>query len=427
MRASASGRALDAMIRSRRASIGARGADGRGRRSALRFPHASLGARTNASVVGARRAARRQIEDPDMSMSESSRREFLRVTAAASAAISFAGLARARSRSAAQSASPAGKATATQANAMTTALERRKFGKTDMSVAVLGFGGAEIGYEKTDQETVAKLLNAALDAGLNVVDTAECYIDSEVAIGSAIGSRRKEYYLFTKCGHIVDGKTNGSDWSKSGILKSIERSLTRLKTDALDLVQLHSCGLDELKKGECIEALEQAKKDGKTRYIGYSGDSTAAKYAVECGRFDSLQTSVNICDQECIDLTLPLAREKNMGVIAKRPIANAVWRYDAKPDNGYHSEYWSRLQELKYDFAMGDAKNKDGPDGAAAIAMRFTAMQPAVDVLIVGTSKPSRWKQNADLMKAGPLPKELAESIRKRWRETAKSDWIGQT
>ncbi|HUR29713.1 MAG TPA: aldo/keto reductase, partial [Planctomycetota bacterium] len=170
-----------------------------------------------------------------------------------------------------------------------------------------------------------------------------------------------------------------------------------------------------------------AKKEGKTRYIGYSGDSTAARYAVESGRFDSLQTSVSICDQECIELTLPLAKEKSIGVIAKRPIANAVWRYDAKPESGYHHEYWRRLQELKYEFATGDAAKKEGADGPAAVALRFTAMQPAVCVLIVGTTKPERWKQNAELLQAGPLSKKQLEEIRARWKTTAKPDWIGQT
>ena len=208
-----------------------------------------------------------------MNPKSSSRREFLRVSAAATAAASFAALV---SRSRAYGASALAPL----------ALEKRKFGKTDMQVAVLGFGGAEIGYEKTDPQTVGKLLNAALDAGLNVVDTAECYLDSEVQIGAAIGKRRKEYYLFTKCGHILPDESRGDAWSKAAVTASIERSLKRLKTDVIDLVQLHSCSLEELKKGECIEALEAAKKAGKTRYIGYSGDSLAAKYAIECGRFD---------------------------------------------------------------------------------------------------------------------------------------------
>jgi aryl-alcohol dehydrogenase-like predicted oxidoreductase len=350
-----------------------------------------------------------------MSRRSASRREFLEFSAALSlAAWSSSGCARPASAVAAQALVPE-------------PLEHRPFGKTDMRVAVLGFGGAEIGYEKTDKATVAKLLNAALDAGLNVVDTAECYLDSEIAIGETIGSRRKEYYLFTKCGHITPDGKRGDDWTKEGVLKSVERSLKRLKTDVIDLVQLHSCSLAELKKGACIEGLLEAKKQGKARYIGYSGDSLAAKWAVESGQFDALQTSINIADQECIELVLPPAKERRMGVVAKRPIANAAWRYDSKPDSGYHEEYWRRLRELKYEWATGDARKKEGLDGPAAIAMRFTAMQPGVSVLIVGTTKPERWKQNADLMRAGPLPDELAAAIRARWKAVAGPEWVGQT
>lgn len=347
-----------------------------------------------------------------MSTRGSSRREFLRASAAVTAAGAFAQLALASQEPAAKAAS---------------ALERRRFGRTDMDVSILGFGAAEIGYEKVAQTTVDELLNGAIDTGLNVVDTAECYLDSEVQIGKAIGHRRKDYYLFTKCGHAKDESGADLGWSKTGVVRSIERSLKRLKTDAVDLVLLHSCSLEELEKGACIEGLEEAKKAGKTRYIGYSGDSSAARHAIESGRFDALQTSVNLCDQEAIELTLPLAREKGMGVIAKRPIANAVWRYDEEPKNGYHVEYWKRLRALQYPFASGEARDDRGPDGAAGIAMRFTAMQPGVHVLIVGTTKPERWKQNAELLKAGPLSKERLESIRATWKKTATGDWTGQT
>lgn len=350
-----------------------------------------------------------------------SRRQFLHGVSGAGAWIGLSRLAPALGQEPAAGA-PAQEPAAATPNAM----ERRRFGATDMRVAILGFGGAEIGYEGAEQAVVDKLLGAALDAGLNVVDTAECYVDSEDKIGAAIAHRRKDFHLFTKCGHSTPEGVEGGPWSRAAIVASLERSLRRLKTDAVDLLQLHSCSLEELKKGECIAALEELKKAGKTRYIGYSGDSKAALFAIETGRFDTLQTSINFCDQECLELTLPQARKRNMGVIAKRPIANAVWRYDAEPENGYHQEYWRRLQALKYDFASGDARARTDADGPAGVAMRFTAMQPGVHVLIVGTTKPERWKQNAELLRAGPLAPELEAGIRAKWKATAKEDWVGQ-
>jgi len=298
-------------------------------------------------------------------------------------------------------------------------MEKRRLGKTDMDVSVLGFGGSEIGYEKASPETVAKLLNSALDAGLNVIDTAECYYNSEELIGQTVSERRKEFYLFTKCGH-PHGFGEHADWSKDSILKSIERSLDRLKTDRLDLVQLHSCSDTELRKGEAIDALQTARERGYTRYIGYSGDGHAARFAVETGAFDTLQTSINIADQEAIDLTLPLAREKQMGMIAKRPIANAAWKTGHRPIDSYHHEYWERLRKLNYDFLHGDLEK------SISIALRFTLDLPGVHTAIVGTKKRERWEQNAKLLEAGPLDESTFRKIRERWEECAPRTWIGQ-
>lgn len=298
-------------------------------------------------------------------------------------------------------------------------MEKRKYGNTDMEVSVLGFGGAEIGFQGASPKTVSELLNSALDAGLNVIDTAECYVNSEELIGEAIAGRRNNYYLFTKCGHSPESYEIGA-WSKAEIRESIDRSLKRLKTDRIDLVHLHSCSEDELRKGDVIEALQEAKQAGKTRYIGYSGDGQAALYAITCGAFDSLQTSVNICDQESIDLLLPQALQKGMGVIAKRPVANAAWKEKTFPDYFYIQEYWRRLQELKFDFINGRLSEEIG------IALRFTLSVPGVCTAIVGTTQARRWQENAKLLEKGALSAEQFENIRKRWKEIAKKEWVGQ-
>jgi aryl-alcohol dehydrogenase-like predicted oxidoreductase len=298
-------------------------------------------------------------------------------------------------------------------------MEKRTFGKTGLQVTPLGFGGAEIGFEGATPETVTKLLNGALDAGLNVIDTAECYRDSEELIGEAVGHRRGDYNLFTKCGHAEGFAT--ADWSAPALLRSIDRSLQRLRTDRVDLIQLHSCSEELLRKGEVIEALQKARTAGKARFIGYSGDGSAARYAIECGAFDALQTSLSIADQEAIELTLPLAAKHNLGVIAKRPIANAAWKTGSKPVSDYHHAYWERLQVLDYRFLKGDL------NASVATALRFTLSVPGVHTAIVGTTNPARWKQNAALVAQGALPQSEFRAIRDRWKAVAKPDWDGQT
>lgn len=299
-------------------------------------------------------------------------------------------------------------------------MEKRKFGKTDMEFSVLGFGGAEIGYNASQtQEDVNDLLNSALDAGLNVIDTAAAYKTSEQLIGAAVGKRRKDFYLLTKCG-ALDAFTR-FDWSKKGILETIETSLRNLKTDYLDIAQLHSCSAEILQRGEAIEALQRAREKGYTRFIGYSGDNEDARTAIELDVFDSLQTSVSIADQTPIDGNIKLAAEKELGVIAKRPIANAVWRHDAKPTESYHHEYWDRIQKLKFDFL-----NKS-LEAATAAALRFTLSIPGVDTMIVGTTRPNRWQENAKYVAEGKLSNEEFEAIRERWNEVADEDWVGQT
>lgn len=309
-------------------------------------------------------------------------------------------------------------------------MEHRPFGRTGLHVGALGLGASEFGWDKVPQADVDRVVGPALDAGLNVIDTSACYFDSEEKLGRALAGRpRDEYHLFTKCGHASG--LPYEDWTADLVAPSIERSLRRLGTDHVDLVQLHSCSAETLRQGHLIEALQRARDAGKTRLVGYSGDGEDARYAVECGAFDALQTSVSLADQEALDLTLPLARERGMGVIAKRPIANVAWRVGRPPEDGhidtvldqrgYTEVYADRLRQLGYDAL--DAPLQE----AVAFALRFTLSVDGVHTAIVGTTRPGRWEQNARLLEAGALAPEALESVRARWHQAAGPDWTGQT
>jgi aryl-alcohol dehydrogenase-like predicted oxidoreductase len=297
-------------------------------------------------------------------------------------------------------------------------IEKRKLGKTGLEVSVLGFGGAEVGYRGGTKESVAAILNDALDAGLNVIDTAECYMTSEELIGQTVSKRRKDYYLFSKCGHSRGYED--PDWNDVKRLRdSLDRSLQRLKTDHLDVFQLHSCTAEVLRRGDVIDFMMRAKEAGKTRFIGYSGDNDDAFYAVETGAFDTLQTSISVADQSVLDKVLPAAVKRGLGIIAKRPLANVMWTQIDKPD-AYYIDYWERFKKLQFEF------QKRPVGQGVAEALRFTLSVPGVSVAIVGTQKPGRWQENARIVADGPLEPKTFNDLRNRWKETAPSKWVGQ-
>jgi len=288
-------------------------------------------------------------------------------------------------------------------------MEKRRFGKTGFRVSVLGFGAAGSGLKAAPLTTVERLLGKARDSGLNVIDTAPCYGESEELIGRAAQCWRKHFYILTKCGHAAG--LDFADWTPGLIEKSIERSLKRLRTDYLDVVQLHSCGEAELRQ------LKRAQDKGMTRYVGYSGDGRAAFYAAHCGAFETLQISINLADQEAIDLVLPVAIEHDLGVIAKRPIANAAWLglNFIRPNR---RAYWRRLRKLGYDFLRSDQRR------TLETALRFTLSVPGVHTAIVGTTKPARLEQNAALVERS-LEHSQYHEIRTRWRQVASPEWVG--
>ncbi|MBD2844988.1 aldo/keto reductase [Paenibacillus sp. IB182496] len=299
-------------------------------------------------------------------------------------------------------------------------MEQRKFGKTDMHVSVLGFGGTEIGMNnKTHSgEDTSKLLNNGLDLGLNVIDTASDNSQIEATIGESLSHRRRHFYLFGKYGEGRAVDLPYPDWDPRNIRMGVERSLRRLRTAYLDLAILDNCTREVLAQGELIEAMKRLKEEGLTRYIGYSGDSTDALYAIETGEFDALETSINLADQEAVSLTLAPAEERGMGIIVKRPVANLVWTRSSEATRAPET-YERRLEQLAYPFL------DDPPQRLTEIALRFSLSLPQIDTALLRIGSTQQLLDHVGYAARGPLDDELMGLIRRRWREIAEPAWGG--
>ena len=298
-------------------------------------------------------------------------------------------------------------------------MQTKRLGRTELQVSRLGAGLSEIGYQltKADIDQASKLLNAALDGGINFLDTAACYGISEETIGATIAHRRDEFYLATKAGHVAGGY-EGEEWSAQTITDSIERSLQRMKTDHLDIVQLHSCSVDVLERGDAIEALLAAQQAGKTRFVGYSGDNEAAAWAIESGIFDTLQTSFNLVEQRARTRLFDKAVAQDMGIIIKRPIANGAWGATACPSD-YASQYFARAQAMDH---------MNPPAGSPAhrilLALGFTLAHDAVDTVIVGTKNPTHMQANLDwLANDLPIDPAVVAELHSRF-DALDKDWV---
>jgi aryl-alcohol dehydrogenase-like predicted oxidoreductase len=213
---------------------------------------------------------------------------------------------------------------------------------------------------------------------------------------------------------------------------SVDRSLSRLKTDRIDVMLLHSCDLATLEHGEAIGALVESRRAGKIGFVGYSGDNETAAYAAGHPEIAVIETSVNLCDQANLDAVLPKARENDLGVIAKRPIANAAWKDVAEQRGvyaGYAQTYRERLAKMNLTPA---ALGFDGdPDHRwPEIALRFTLSQPGVHTAIIGTTDPEHARANLQRAAKGPLPEAVVAAIRDAFHRAEAADgrpWIGQT
>jgi len=199
-------------------------------------------------------------------------------------------------------------------------MEERRLGRTGLMVSAIGFGGIKL--PEVSPDDASELLNRALDLGINFFDTARGYGDSEEKIGRSISSRRDEFYISTKS-TAVDA---------DDMRRDIETSLRNLRTDHIDLYLCHNLRQPEIYDrvmgpGGALEALKKARDEGLIRHIGFSSHRflETMERGILSGEFEAIMVSYNMLNDELTEeRIIPLAHEKDLGVIAMKPLAGGA-------------------------------------------------------------------------------------------------------
>ncbi len=222
----------------------------------------------------------------------------------------------------------------------------------------------------------------------------------------------------------------GRRLDRISITQTVERSLRRLKTDVLDVMLLHTCDEPTLRKGEALGALVKARNAGKVRFVGYSGDNQAVAHAATIPDVAVIETSVNIVDQANIEQVLPVARKHDVGVLAKRPVANAAWK-KIEQQPGFYGKYAQTYMErlAKMNLNPAELGITTAPELAwPELALRFAISHAGVHSAIIGTINLQNTRRNIEFAKKGPLPDEAVKKIRGAFKAAQGGEnWPGLT
>ncbi len=291
-------------------------------------------------------------------------------------------------------------------------LPKRQLGRTGLQVTTLGYGAMEIrgaprGRDVSDRQAET-ILHAVLDAGINYIDTSIDYGVSEERIGRYIGDRRAEYYLASKCGCLVGappaprGQTSPHVFTRDNILKGVEQSLARMRTDHLDVLQFHiSPSRQTLEKDGALETVLELKRSGVTRFIGMSGTLPNIVDHVAMGVFDVFQIPYSAVEREH-EAIIGSAARSGAGIVIRGGAAKGA------PTEGKHEGIqWDRWQRVKLDDLL---------DGATPMEfiLRFTFTHPDMHTNIVGTIDPAHLRHNVEVVKRGPLPTDVYAEAKRR-------------
>lgn len=294
-------------------------------------------------------------------------------------------------------------------------------GRSGLKVSRLALGAAQLGDPNLEASLVENVLNRVLDLGINFIDTAAMYGESETRIGQHIAHRKDEFTIATKCGVYWNESAAESqlvqDYSPAGILQTVERSRQRLKLDVIDLVQFHSLPpVDEL--DAAFEALLGLKERGYANHVGVSADGPRAaafagkptedRNAAELARqwpVDTWQFTYNFLSPEAADELIPTLSEENVGTIVKRPLSNVVWEIEKDPGDDFLGKPWERAKQLPLDALRGDLSMVE-------FSLRFVLSHPGVTTVLVGTINEEHIADNIRVAAKGALPEEMLTTIR---------------
>jgi aryl-alcohol dehydrogenase-like predicted oxidoreductase len=298
----------------------------------------------------------------------------------------------------------------------------RALGRTQADVTILGYGAMELRGEprgpEIDDDTAGRLLNAVLDGGINLIDTSPDYGRSEELIGQHLGHRRDEFFLASKCGCLIEIPADAQppyphDYSPANVRADVEQSLRRLRTDRLDLVQVHmSPSVEQLRDNQTVETLQELRKEGKVRFIGMSGILPNLPGQIAMDVFDAFQIPYSAVQRDHEEL-ITAAAGTGAGTLIRGGAARGAPSEDKNWRTGPLSQPAGLGQRNWAASGIGDLLAGSGMTPMEFV-LRFTLSHPYLSTTIVGTASPGHLQSNIETAEKGPLPADLYAEAKSR-------------
>lgn len=309
-------------------------------------------------------------------------------------------------------------------------MQYRMLGRTGIRVSEIGFGGWGIGggWGRHDPASAKAAVHAALDAGITFYDTAYGYGDSEKILGEALRGRRDQVVIASKVPPktfqwpVYEDEPIETTFPADWIIACTEESLKRLRTDYLDLQQLHAWADAYTYREEWFEALKTLQEQGKIRSFGVSAndwDPYNTVNLVASGRCDSVQVIYNLFEQRPEERLLPAALEHQVGIIARVPFEEGLLTGQIRLGHVFEEDDWraewltpERLAVVEPRLQALEAELTPPYHSLAALALKFILSHPAVSTVIPGMRQPAYVAENAAVSDLPPLPADLLTRLR---------------